>query len=146
MRPLKELFYAYDKHFSKLSISTDESNYGLTRFWRIFFLKRSLIRNDQCWFLSFLSRYSLQSPIKLARKPSHVFSSCNSGFAWNGCWEELGHVHVQYIDVHSVTREDVRSLCSPWTGITINRNSYRETQIKMTIMNFCKCEQYLARA
>ena len=56
----------------------------------------------------------LEPKLSLARKPSHVFLSYNSDFAWNDGWVELGHMHVQYMDVQSESREEVHYLCLPW--------------------------------
>ena len=49
--------------------------------------------------------------ISKSRKP--IFSSCNSDFIRNNDWVELSHMHIQYIDIKSESRKDIKSLCSP---------------------------------
>ena len=57
----------------------------------------------------------LSLDIIIKSQETNYFLSCNSDFHWTNSWLELGHVHIQYMEVQSESKEDVYYLCSPWT-------------------------------
>ena len=117
LKPLKELFSSYYKHFSKTHFSMNGSFYYPTKFCQKKFLMASLIRNNQkCWvwvyFFNAIPRYNLsKSLIFLVRK---IFREIwSSGTIW------------KYRD-----KTSLRNI-KTGRGITI---SYKDTQIEFLII------------